>query len=68
MSGGRMWRGKEAWHDADSPDDHRRALPEGGGRGVVDTAGIDLVPEEQVDRHLKANPGVGVMAMKHEDA
>lgn len=32
-----------------------------------DTAGVDLVPEEEVDRHLAENLGVGVMAMQHED-
>ena len=31
-----------------------------------DTAGIDLVPEAEVNRHLAENPGVGVMAMRHE--
>ncbi len=32
-----------------------------------DTTGIDLVPEAEVDRHLAENPGVGIMAMRHED-
>ncbi len=32
-----------------------------------DTAGIDLVPEAEVDRQLAENPGVGVMATRHKD-